>query len=165
MNKTHLLSFSISSTNAFNTTTYVPLLMHEFLNPFIHICLDESVYNKFVWKEQAKKTQYWPDLSPENRDSPACSINIVSCRDETSPGGYFAYQLAVKDLSTLGFSVTMSDKEIYLNLGVLKIDFCEGKIKRNHIHILKNKIKKKNLHNRTSHKQKNKNVGKKSELF
>lgn len=101
--------------------------------------MDESVCFDFDRKEQAKKTQYWTDFSldaPENRGSLACSIYAVSCRDETSPGAFFAYLLAVKDLSTLGaFSVTMSDKEIYLNLRVLRNDYCKGKIERNNTYI------------------------------
>lgn len=124
------------------------------------------MYNKFVRIWQAKKTQYWPDFSPENRDFPACSINIASCRDETSPRGYFAYLLAVKDLSTLGaFSVTVPDKEIYLNLGVLRVDFLEGKIKRNHIHIFNNNNNNNSTTEQHHTSKRIKTYGKKSELF
>lgn len=94
------------------------LLMNELFSPFVYVCLDENVHNLYVRKEQAKTTEYLPDFSvdaPENRDSPTSNIYSVSCRDETSPGGYFAFLLAVKDISALkAFLVSVPDKKIHL---------------------------------------------------
>lgn len=92
------------------------------------------MHNPFVRKEQSEKTEYLPDFSvdaPENRDSPTSNFCAVSCRDETSPGGYFAFLLAVKGILVLrAFLVSVPDKEIFLSLSVLSIHFCEGKKKK-----------------------------------
>lgn len=74
------------------------------------------MHNSFVRKEEAEKTQYLPNFfvhAPENRDSPTSSVHAVSCRDKTSPGGYFAFLLAVKGILVLrAFLVSVPDKEI-----------------------------------------------------
>lgn len=89
------------------------------------------MHNSFVRKEQAKKTEYLLDFSvdaPENRDSPTSSSHAVSCKDEISPGGYFAFLLAVEGISVLrAFLVLVPDKGIYLSLAVLSIHFFEEK--------------------------------------
>lgn len=91
----------------------------------------KCVHNSFVRKEQAKKTEYLLDFSvdaPENRDSPTSSSHAVSCKDEISPGGYFAFLLAVEGISVLrAFLVLVPDKGIYLSLAVLSIHFFEEK--------------------------------------
>lgn len=93
--------------------------------------------NSFVRKEQAKKTEYLLDFSvdaPENRDSPTSSSHAVSCKDEISPGGYFAFLLAVEGISVLrAFLVLVPDKGIYLSLAVLSIHFFEEKKKINQV--------------------------------
>lgn len=121
----------VSSIYAFSTTT--SLCCHSWIYTSFSSCMLgwKCVYNSFVRKEQTEKTQDWPDFSvdaPENRDSPANNIHAVSCRDETSPVGYFAFLFAVKDLSVLrAFSVIIPDKEIYLSLAVLSIKSVKEK--------------------------------------
>jgi len=77
------------------------------------------VHISLVRKERAEKTEYLPDFAvdaPENRYSPTSSIHAVSCRDETPPGGYFSFLLAVKGISVMrAFLVSVPDKEIYLS--------------------------------------------------
>lgn len=76
----------------------LPLLIHEFVSPFIYVCLDESVCTALLLEKRRQRTEYLPDFSvdvPENRHYPTSSIRAVSCRDETSPGGYFAFPLKV----------------------------------------------------------------------
>lgn len=61
------------------------------------------MYNSFVREEQAENTKYLPYFCvdvPANRDSPTRRIHAVSQRDETSPGGYFAFLLPVKDVGS-----------------------------------------------------------------
>lgn len=95
------------------------LLIHDSINPFIHACLDKSLCKILLSEKSRQRREKICQISllmHLKTDSSTSNIPVVSCRDETSPGGYFAFLLAVKGILVLRAVLgSVPDKEMYLS--------------------------------------------------